>query len=64
MAWPPMARPMASIARPFEVDKIEQKAFAGLAQRVDGMIHLQRRFRRQPGSKGEDALRRILQGVL
>ena len=39
--------------------EIEQKAFAGLAQRVDRMVHLQRRFRRQPGSEGEDALRRI-----
>ena len=54
-----MARPIASIARPFEVDEVEQKAFAGLAQRVDGMVHLQRRFRRQPGSEGEDALRRV-----
>ena len=37
--------------------EIEQKTFAGLAQRVDRMVHLQRRFRRQPGSKGKDALR-------
>ena len=37
--------------------EIEQKTFAGLAQRVDRMVHLQRRFRRQPGSKGEDTLR-------
>ena len=43
--------------------EIEQKTLAGLAQRIDGMVHLQRRFRRQPGSKGEDALRRILRGV-
>ena len=44
--------------------EIEQKTFAGLAQRVDRMVHLQRRFRRQPGSEGEDALRRLLLGVL
>ena len=44
--------------------EVEQKAFAGLAQRVDGMVHLQRRFRRQPGSKGEDPLRRVRQRVL
>ena len=44
--------------------EIEQKAFAGLAQGIDGMVHLQRRFRRQPGSEGEDALRRIQQRVL
>ena len=44
--------------------EIEQKAFTGLAQRVDRMVHLQRRFRRQPGSKGEDTLRRIGQRVL
>ena len=37
--------------------KIEQKTFAGLAQCVDRMVHLQRRFRRQPGSEGEEALR-------
>ncbi len=40
--------------------EIEQKALPGLAQRVDCMVHLQRRLRRQPGSKGEDALRRVL----
>ena len=28
------------------------------------MVHLQRRFRRQPGPEGEDALRRIQQRVL
>ncbi len=44
--------------------EIEQKPFAGLPQRIDGVIHLQRRFRRQPGSKGEDALGRVLLGVL
>jgi len=27
------------------------------------MVHLQRRLRRQPGSEGEDALRRVLLGV-
>ena len=43
--------------------EIEQKALAGLAQRVDRMVHLQRRFRRQPGSKGKDPLRRTLRGV-
>ena len=37
--------------------EIEQKALAGLAQRIDRMIHLQRRLRRQPGSEGENALR-------
>ena len=40
--------------------EIEQKSLAMLAQRVDGVIHLQRRFRRQPGSEGKDALRLIL----
>ena len=40
--------------------EIEQKALAGLAQRVDRVIHLQRRFRRQPGSEGENALRLML----
>ena len=44
--------------------EVEQKALAGLAQRIDRMIHLQRRFRRQPGSEGEDALRLILRGIL
>ena len=43
--------------------EIEQKSLAMLAQRVDGMIHLQRRFRRQPGSEGEDALRLVLPGL-
>ena len=60
MAWPPMARPIASMAWPFDGGEVEQEAFAGLAQRIDRMVHLQRRFRRQPGSKGEDALRRVL----
>ncbi len=40
--------------------EVEQKALAALAQPVDRVVHLQRRFRRQPGSKGEDALWRIL----
>ncbi len=40
--------------------EIEQKTLAVLAQCIDGMIHLQRRLRRQPGSEGEDALRGIL----
>ncbi len=44
--------------------QIEQKAFAGPAQCIDGVIHLQRRFRRQPGSEGQDTLRRVLLGVL
>ena len=44
--------------------EIEQKTFAGLAQRIDRMVHLQCRFRRQPGSEGEDALRRIRLRVL
>ena len=43
--------------------EIEQKALAGLAQRIDGMIHLQRRFRRQPGAEGQDALRLILRRI-
>ncbi len=43
--------------------EVEQKPFAGFAQRVDRMVHLQRRFRRQPGSEGEDALGRILLGI-
>ena len=59
MAWPPMARPMASMACPVEVVRLSRKPSPGIAQRVDGMIHLQRRFRRQPGSEGEDALRLI-----
>ena len=37
--------------------EVEQETFAGLAQRVDRMVHLQRRFRRQPGSERQDALR-------
>ena len=36
---------------------IEQKTFAGLAERIDSMIHLQRRLGRQPRSEGKDALR-------
>jgi hypothetical protein len=36
---------------------MQYKALTGLAQRVNGVIHLQRRFRRQPGSEGENALR-------
>jgi hypothetical protein len=44
--------------------EMEQKSLAMLAQRIDGMIHLQRRFRRQPGSEGEDALRLKLLGFL
>ncbi len=43
---------------------MEQKSLAMLAERVDGMIHLQRRFRRQPGSESEDALRLKLLGLL
>ena len=43
--------------------EIEQKALAGLAQRIDRMIHPQRRFRRQPGSEGQNALRLILRGI-
>ena len=31
---------------------------AAVAQRIDRVIHLERRFRRQPGSKREHALRR------
>jgi hypothetical protein len=37
--------------------EIEQKTFAGFTQRVDRVVHLQRRLRRQPGSESEDALR-------
>src|SRR6202022_4211280 len=44
--------------------EIEQKTLAGLAQRVDRMIHLQRWLRRQPGSEGKDALRLILLRLL
>ncbi len=40
--------------------QIEQEALAGLAQGVDRVIHPQRRFRRQPGSERQDALRRFL----
>ena len=43
--------------------EIEQKTLAGVAQRVDRMVHLQRRFRRQPGTEGQDALRWMLLGV-
>ena len=43
--------------------EVEQKSLAGLAQRIDRVIHLQRRFRRQPGSEGKDTLRRILRGT-
>ena len=39
--------------------EVEQKSLARFAQAIDRVIHLQRRFRRQPGSKGKDALRRI-----
>ena len=64
MAWPPMARPIASMARPVDGGQIEQEAFAGLAQRVDRVIHLQRRLRRQPGSERENALRLMLLRIL
>ena len=37
--------------------EVEQEAFAGFAQRIDRMIHPQRRFRRQPGAEGQHALR-------
>jgi len=37
--------------------EIEDKAFAGIEQRIDGVIHAQRRFRRQPGAESKDALR-------
>ena len=43
--------------------EVEQKALAGLAQRVERVIHLQRRFRRQPGSGRQDALRLVVRGV-
>ena len=43
--------------------EVEQKALAGLAQRVDRVIHLPRRLRRQPGSGRQDALRLVLRGV-
>ncbi len=42
--------------------EVEQEAFAGLAQRIDRMIHLQRRLGRQPGAERQHALR--LRGVL
>jgi hypothetical protein len=35
-------------------DKIEQKAFSGIAQRIDRVIHLQRRLRQQPGSERQN----------
>ena len=38
------------------------EAVTAFAQRIDGVIHLQRRFRRQPGSEGEHALRRRIAG--
>ncbi|MGY4305002.1 hypothetical protein ACVIJ6_002245 [Bradyrhizobium sp. USDA 4369] len=40
--------------------EMQQEAFAGLAQRIDRAIELQRRLRRQPAAEGEDALRLIL----
>ncbi|GCC49434.1 hypothetical protein chiPu_0033482, partial [Chiloscyllium punctatum] len=40
--------------------EVEQERLALVAQRVDRVVHLQRRLRRQPGSEGEDALRRAL----
>ena len=39
--------------------EVEQKSLAGFAQRIDRVIHLQRRFGRQPGSEGKDTLWRI-----
>ena len=59
-----MARPMASMACPFEVVRLSRKPSPMLAQGVDRMIHLQRRLRRQPGSEGKDALRRMVLGLL
>jgi len=38
--------------------QVELEPVAMFAQRIDGVIHLQRRLRRQPGSKGKHALRR------
>jgi hypothetical protein len=43
--------------------EVEQETFAGLAQRVDGVIDLQRRLRRQPGAEGKNALWRMMLGV-
>ncbi len=42
--------------------EVEQERLALFAQRVDGVVHLQCRLGRQPGSEGEDALRRALLG--
>ena len=44
--------------------KMQQETFAGFPQRIDGMVHLKRRLRRQPGSKGQNALRRTRLCVL
>ncbi len=44
--------------------QVEHETLAMLAQRIDRMIHLQCRLRRQPGSEGEDALRLGLLGFL
>ncbi len=44
--------------------QIEQKTLPGVAQGVDRMIDLQRRFRRQPGTECKDALRPMLLGFL
>jgi hypothetical protein len=40
--------------------QIEQEPQSGIAQRVHGMIHLQCRLRRQPGSECQNALRRMI----
>ncbi|MGY3222946.1 hypothetical protein ACVIM5_003553 [Bradyrhizobium sp. USDA 4512] len=58
MAWPPIARPHRLDGAAGRGREVEQERLALLAQRVDGVIHLQRRLGRQPGSEGEDALRR------
>ena len=42
---------------PGRCEQVEQKAFACSAQRIDRMIHLQRRFRRQPGSERQNPQR-------
>ena len=40
--------------------QMQHKALAGLTQRIHGVIHPQRRFRRQPGSERKNTLREFL----
>ncbi len=40
--------------------EIEQKTFAGVAQLIDGVIHREGLFGKQPASEGEHTLRAVL----